>query len=880
MALFRRVANLFRRSSVDHDINAELEAHINLRIDANLAAGMSPEAARRDALLRFGNPTMTRERVAASDATLSLADLGRDLRYAARQLRRSPGFALTAILTLALGIGANVVVFGVMNAMILRPLNVAGADRLFELAGQRQGDDNQCYPDYIDFKTRNSTFTDMATYRMGYVGLSSGGSAQKSWEYEVSGNYFDMLGAQPQIGRFFHASDEHGPNSAPYIVLSDAMWRARFNADPRVVGTTVDLNKHPFTIIGVAPKNFNGTEIFFWPEFWVPMINEEQLEGYTFLIKRGNHGLFVIGSLKPGVTPRQAEDNLNAVAHQMTREHPTEDDGLAPRLVKPGLLGDTLGGPAQPFLAAIMSLALLVLLAACVNLAGIFAARAADRSKELAIRLSIGSTRWRILRQLLTEAVLVSLAGGALGTLIATAMLKFLSHWQPISEYPIHVTVVADSSTYLIALLLSFAAGVLPGLLPARQVWRTDATDALKSGTTSARIRGRLTLRDLLLGIQIALCALLLTASLVALRGMDRSLHAPMGFVPQGTMVADTDMHMAGYSDNSAFPVQRRIIDQALQLPGVQAAGTIDSMPLGGGGSNWSVYREGTTDLRSSNSVMTPHSYGISPGYLKAAQTTLLAGRDFTWDDGPKTPNVAIVNEFFARKMFGDDQSAIGRHFLGGDKSSYQIVGIVENGKYEMLTEDPSPAMFFPLAQAHEANTILIVRSALPPAEIASALNRMLTGVDASLPFSLRSWPDRLSLALFPPRIATAALGVMGLLAAMLAITGVFGMATYTVSKRMRELGIRVALGAHRAQLMRAALGRPLLVLLSGSLAGMVLGVLASRLLAGLVYEATPRDPLVLIGAVAAMTLIGLVATWIPARRAMAINPAQLLRQE
>ncbi len=880
MALFRRFANLFRGSKVDHDINAELQAHIDMRIDANVAAGMSPEDARRDALLRFGNPTMTRERVAASDATLSLADLGRDLRYAGRQLRRSPGFALTAILTLALGIGANVVVFGVLNAMILRPLNVAGAYRLLELANQRQGDDNQCYPDYIDFKTRNSTFTDMATYRLGYVGVSSGGSAQKSWEYEVSGNYFDMLGVQPQVGRFFHSSDEHGPNSAPYIVLSDAMWRTRFDADPRVVGTIVDLNKHPFTIIGVAPKSFNGTEIFFWPEFWVPMINEEQIEGYNFLIKRGNHGLFVIGSLKPGVTPRQAEDNLNAVAHQMTREHPTDDDGLSVRLVKPGLLGDTLGGPAQPFLAAIMSLALLVLLAACVNLAGIFAARAADRSKELAIRLSIGSTRWRILRQLLTEAVVVSLAGGALGTLIATAMLKFLSHWQPISEYPIHVTVIADSRTYFIALLLSFAAGILPGLLPARQVWKTDATDAMKSGTTSARIVRRLTLRDLLLGTQIALCALLLTASLVALRGMDRSLHAPMGFVPQGAMVADTDMHMAGYSDDSSFPVQRRMIEQALQLPGVQAAGTIDSLPLGGGGSNWSVYREGTTDLRSSNSEMTPHSYGISPGFFKAARTTLLAGRDFTWDDGAKTPKVAIVNEFFARKMFGNDQAAIGHHFLGGDKSSYQIVGIVENGKYEMLTEDASPAMFFPLAQAHEGNTILIVRSDVPPADLASAMNRMFSGIDASLPVILRPWPDRLSLALFPPRIATAALGVMGILAAMLAITGVFGMATYTVSKRMRELGIRVALGAHRAQLMRAALGRPLLVLLSGSLVGLLLGVLASRLLAALVYEATPRDPLVLVGTVLAMTLIGLLATWIPARRAVTVNPAQLLRQE
>ncbi|MGA8741660.1 MAG: ABC transporter permease [Terracidiphilus sp.] len=879
MAVFRRFVNLFRRSRVDHDIDAELQAHIGMRIDANVAAGMSAEDARRDALLRFGNRTMTKERVAASDTTLSFADLGRDLRYAGRQLRRSPGFALTAILTLALGIGANVVVFGVLNAMILRPLNVAGADRLLELANERPGDDNQSYPDYIDLKARNSTFADMATYRIGYVGMSSGGNAQKTWDYEVSSNYFDMLGIQPQVGRFFHASDDHGPNSAPYIVLSDRLWRTRFNADPRVVGTTVELNKHPFTILGVAPKEFHGTEIFFWPEFCMPMVNEAQVEGYSFLTKRGNHGLFVIGSLKPGVTPRQAEDNLSVVARQMTREHPTEDDGLTVRLVKPGLLGDTLGGPAKPFLAAIMGLALLVLLAACVNLAGIFAARAADRSRELAIRLSIGSTRWRIVRQLLTEAVLVSLAGGVLGTLIATGMLGVLSRWQPISEYPIHVTVVADGRTYLIAVLLSFAAGILPGLLPARQVWRTDATDAMKSGTTSARIARRLTLRDLLLGIQIALCALLLTSSIVALRGLERSLHAPMGFVAQGAMVADTDMQMAGYSDDSAFPVQRRIIEAAGALTSVKSAGTIDSLPLGGGGSNWSVYREGTTDLRSSNSVMTPHSYGISPGYLKAAATTLLAGRDFTWDDGPKTPHVAIVNETFAHKMFGDEP-AIGRHFLSGDKTNYQIVGIVENGKYEMLTEDPGPAMFFPLAQNHEANTILIVRSDLPPAEIAGALNRMLTAIDPSLPFSLRSWPDRLSFPLFPPRIATATLGVMGILAAMLAITGVFGMATYTVSKRMRELGIRVALGAHRTQLMRAALGRPLLVLLSGSASGVLLGVLASRLLAALVYEATPRDPLVLIGAVACMILIGLIATWLPARRAMAINPAQLLRQE
>jgi ABC-type antimicrobial peptide transport system permease subunit len=277
--------------------------------------------------------------------------------------------------------------------------------------------------------------------------------------------------------------------------------------------------------------------------------------------------------------------------------------------------------------------------------------------------------------------------------------------------------------------------------------------------------------------------------------------------------------------------------------------------------------------------VTDAYYYSVSPGYLAAARTRLLSGRDFTWDDGPNAPKVAIVNETFARRMFGNTP-AVGRHFLDRDKKIYQVVGIVEDGKYQALTENPSAAMFFALPQEHDADTTLVVRSQLAPSETAAALNRLLSGIDSGMPIVLHSWPDNLALVLFPARVATAALGVMGLLAAMLAVTGVFGMATYTVSKRMRELGIRVALGAHRGQLMRSALGKPLLVLLSGSAAGLLLGVLASQLLAALVYEATPRDPLVLIGAVASMTLIGLIATWIPARRAMAINPAQLLREE
>jgi predicted permease len=880
MAIFRRIVNLFRRSRIDREIDAEITAHLALRMDDNLAAGMNPAEAHRDSIIRFGNPTSTRERVTAADANLTLEGLVRDIRYAFRQLRRSPGFAFTAILTLALGIGVNIVVFGVLNSILLRPLDVANADRLVQVVHSQGGYESQSYPDYLDFKTRNATFSDMATYRLGFVGLSAAGAAQKFMMYETSGNYFDMLEVQPALGRFFHSSDEHGPNSAPYVVLSDNLWRTRFNADSRVIGTTVDLNKHPFTIIGVAPRSFHGTELFLWPGFWMPMVNEEQVEGYSFLVKRFNHGLFVIGTLKPGVTAPQATENLNAVAHQMTHENPTDDDGLGARLVKPGLMGDTFGGLARSFLAAIMALALLVLAASCANLAGICTARAADRSRELAIRLSIGSTRGRILRQLLTEAVLVSVSGGIVGTMVAAALLGVLSRWQPIAEFPIHVTVIPDQRVYAIAFLLSLVSGILPGLLPARQVWRIDVMQAMKSGASTSGLIGRLTLRDLLLGVQIALCALLVTASLVSLRGLDRSLHAPIGFSPQGVLLAEADMQMAGYTDKDALSVQRRLIEEAARIPGVADVGTINQPPLvGGGGSSTPVYREGTADPRSSNAVMVPKFYSISPGYLRAANTRLLTGRDFTWQDSPATPAVAIVNETFARRMFGD-APAVGRHFLGSDKSPQLVVGVVEDGKYDSLTEDVTPAMFFPLGQNPDSNTTLVVRSQLPPAEVAASLNRVITGIDSSLPVTLRQWPDALALVLFPARVATAALGVMGLLAAMLAVTGIFGMAAYSVSKHLRELGIRVALGARRTQLMRSALGRPLLLLLCGSCAGLSLGVLGSRLLAFLVYQATPRDPLVLLGAVLAMTLVGLVATWIPASRALAVNPAELLREE
>lgn len=879
MSIASRIANLFSRSKLQQEIESELSAHIEMRIADNIAAGMSPEQARRDALVRFGNPVVMRERVTAADAEMVLDTLWRDLHYSARQLRRSPAFTLTAMLMLAIGIGANVIVFSVLNAILLRPLDVPRPGGLYNVVQGPHGYDNQSYPDYLDYKQRNTGFEDMAAYRFMPGGLSTGHASYKTWFYEVSGNYFDMLGVQPVIGRLLHASDEHGLNSAPYIVLAENFWHTRFHSDPNIIGQKLAVNSQPFTVIGVAPTTFHGTDLFLWPDFWVPIVEQPQIEGWDILSKRGAHDLWILGRAKQGVSAQQAADNLNAIAAKLGKEYPKTDDAMKARLVTPGLMGDVLGDPTRAFLFGIMSLAVLVLLAACANLASIFAARAADRGRELAIRLAIGSSRWHVLRQLLLEALLLAVIGGLCATFFSAALLGSLTRWQPFAEFPVHLTVVPDVRVYVIAMLLSIGSGLLFGLLPARQVWQTNAAQVIKAGATGTTVFRRFALRDALLAIQIALCTLLVTSSLVAVRGMQRSLHAPLGFQPQNVMVAETDMSMAGKSGKDALPLQKRMLVEAAQIPGVSAVGMIDDSPLGSGGNNTNIWRQGTTDFRTSASVMASQVFTISPGYLDVAGTRLLLGRDFTWHDDDRAPKVALVNQTFVQKMFGNDP-AVGSHFRPSEKASYEVVGVVEDGKYNSLTEDPAPAMFLSLPQTTSTDTTLVVKSALPSAQIGRELNRMLAEIAPDLPFNIRSWPDALAFNFFPAQVATISLGVMGLLAAMLAVTGIFGMAIYSVSKRMRELGVRVALGARSIQIMRSAFARPLLLLLVGSITGLLLGVIASPLLSQIVYQATPRDPLVLVGVVATMALLVTLAIWIPARHALAVDPASLLREE
>jgi predicted permease len=873
----------FRRKLHD-DLSEEIRLHIEERAEHLISEGMAPQEAERQARIAFGNRTVIEERSREVWQWPTLESIWADVRIAGRQLRRSPGFAIATVLTLALAIGANAVVFGMLNALILRPLNVPQAQSLYAI---EHGSDYgfQSYPDYLDLRDRNRSFDSLAAFTATQVGLDTGKAPSRAFGYQASGNYFDTLGIEPYLGRFFHGSDEHGVNSAPYIVLSYAYWHSHFQDDRGVVGRVVRLNKHPFTIIGVAPPQFRGTLLLFSPDFFMPAVNQEQLDGANNLNARGTRWVLeVVGHLKPGVTPAQAAGDLNSIGSYLAKTYPKEDGFKSFTLARPALYGDFLGRPAQAFFAGLMLLAGLILLAACANLGSLFAARAADRSREVALRLALGSSRMRILRQLLTESVLLSLAGGVVGLAGSVVLLRWLSVWRPLPRFPFNAPVSPDAKVYLVAVALALVSGFLFGIVPVRQVFRANPYEIVKAGS-SARLGRRMTLRDVLLVLQIAVCAVLVTSSIVAVRGLVRSLDSNFGFEPHNAMLIDTDLKMAGYTGDSVPAMQRRMIEAVETIPGVAQVASANATPLGGVAVKPAVFKDEARDLRQSNAAATAFQYSISPNYFQAADTSLLAGRAFSWNDDNKAPRVAVVNREFARQVLGSVTDAVGRYFKMSDGTRVQVVGLVEDGKYMSLTEDPQAAMFLPVLQSPSSQTFLLVRSkgdlGSDPQQLATAIRGKLHQLDAGLPLDTETWVDDLDQAvMFAPRLATISLGVLGIMGAMVAITGIFGMAAYSVSKRLKELGIRVALGAQRGELLQAALGRPLKLLAIGSGSGLLLGLLATKVLAFIVYQATPRDPLVLAGVVLAMLLLGLVATWIPAQRALSVDPLKLLREE
>jgi predicted permease len=817
-------------------------------------------------------------------------NLLQDLRFALRQLSRAPGFALTAVVILSLGIAANVIVFGVLQGLILRPLNVPHPDDVMEL-GRRTSQEYPIfsYPEIRDVRDHNTVFSSIAAYTFYNVGLEAGGISRPVWAYEVSGQYFEVAAINPFLGRLLQRADDVHTGASDAVVLSWPAWKDYFNADPNIVGRKVRINKKVYTVVGVAPEGFYGTEKFFQPDVFVPLANQEWIEGVDTLEQRRVHKESAIVRLKEGVGLPQAQAELNAIANRVKKEYPTDEDGLVFRLIRPGFAGEFLGGPLNGFLIGVMVLAGIVLVAACANLGSLFALRTLDRTREIAIRVAIGSNRWRIFRQLLVEALLISILAGICACALAWLTLTALADWRPPTPFPFKFLVLPQPSLILVALLISVLAAILFGLLPLRQIFATDPNDALKSGGVHASTRRGWALRDFLLTVQIALCCVTVTAAFVSLRGLAKAMNLDAGFKPAGAIRTEFDLGWAGYKPDAAASFQKELLDRISHLPGVQTAGYARFTPLSVEGETVSLFSETTTDFKDSNQIDNAWNYSVSPGYFAASGTSFLAGRDVTFGDTPETPLVAVVNRQLAREVF-HSEDVIGRFFKtevdGKAGALVRIVGLVADGKYLSLSEDPAPAAFFPISQQPATNTVLIVRTAPGMSEnaagdIAATIRKVIRDLDPAVPIrDSGPWTSQLALSLFPSQVATVALSLFGGFGLLLSITGTFGVASYTVGKRLRELSIRVALGAQGKHILWAALGRMLVLLGTGSVIGILLGVATGQVLSAIVYQASAQDPSVLAAVGFTVLITGCLSLATPVRRALLVDPARLLREE
>ncbi|HEX3702705.1 MAG TPA: ADOP family duplicated permease, partial [Vicinamibacterales bacterium] len=670
---------LLRRSAVERDMADELRFHIEERAAHLASSGLAADEAAQRARLDFGGVESYKEQCRDARGLQPIDDLRADLRYAGRTLARTPTFALLAVVSLALGIGANTVVFSVVDALVLKPLPIHDPARLVFVQGDG-GHPSMSFPHYRDLRDGNRSFDGLVGYRISPMNLEDGGSpAVRTWGYLATGNYFDVLGVRPALGRLFHQDDDVRPGDAPFAVLAYDCWTARFGADPSVIGRTIRLNRTTFTVVGVAPKGFRGTELFYQPEIWVPMMMEAQIEvSNPWLENRYTWNTWVVGRLKPGVAAGAAEADLNAIAAQLGREYPQTHEGVPVRLTRPGLVGDLLGAPVRAFTIGVLLLAGLVLLAACANLASVLAARGADRQRELAIRISIGASRGRIVRQLLTETLLLALAGGAAGCALAFGAARALTAWHGPVDFPIQFDIPIDVRVLLFACATSLAAGVLFGFAPARQAAQTDPNRALKEADGAKTAGPRWPIRDALVAVQMALCVVLVSACLLSLRGLQQAATMHLGFDPSHVGMVGFDLGLGGYGKQDGAAFQRRALDAVSRLPGVQMAAYSNSLPLSIDQSTTVIYPDDLPEPRLSE-VRSATRYVVSPGFFQTLGVTRERGRDIEWRDANGAPRVAVVNRTFARAIMRTSD-AVGRHFAYGWRADpIEIIGVVED---------------------------------------------------------------------------------------------------------------------------------------------------------------------------------------------------------
>ena len=824
-----------------------------------------------------------------------MATFLQDLKYGARLLAKAPGFTVIAALSLALGIGANTTIFTLINAVLLNPLPVEDPSQLVSVwttdernQGGQLGFLQLSPMNYKDLRDKNEVFTGLAAHQGIPLNIAvNGGEPQQVFGEIATGNYFSLLGAKPAIGRTFTTDDDRNPGERLVAVLGYGEWQKRFGGEPSVVGRTMTVNGQSFAVIGVMPKGFKGTNAIGAPALWVPYMTYPVTTNGFFgelIAPNQRRGLIfnVTGRLKPGVTVQQAEANLKTIARQLAQEYPNENGGrgvtivpLAQATINPGFRNNIVmaGG-------LLMTIVGLVLLIACANVANLLLARAAVRQKEIAVRLSLGASRGRLIMQLLTEGTLLALIGGAGGLLLAYWAQGLLWSFRPPFLQADAVDLHPDVRVLLFTIGVSFVTGIVFGLAPAVQASRPDLVVELKEKTGAPAGANRMfSLRNMLVAAQIALSLVALIGAGLFLRSLQNAQRINPGFDADHLAVMSFDLGAQGYTEERGRQFQQRVLERAGSVPGVTAAALGSTVPLFAGGFARTVFLEGqdASDRRAGKLVQITVG---SSHYLETLGIPLLRGRALSDIDQPNTPTSVVINETMA-KRFWPDQDAMGRRFkFFGQQNFNQVVGIAKDSKYNFIGEEPTPYIYQATMQVYQPQVSLFVKAARPEAVLGTVRGEVQQ-LDRNLPltgvFTLTEIFDQ---SLWAPRMGASLLAVFAGLSLVLAVIGIYGVMAYSVTQRRRELGIRMALGASRADVLRLVVVQGLRLTMMGVACGLIASFAASRLIASMLFDVSPTDVVTFVAVPALLAVAALGASYLPARRATRIDPMVALRYE
>ena len=819
--------------------------------------------------------------------------LWKDIQYALRTLAKNPSFAIIGIVTLALGMAVNTTLFSVVNGFLLRPLPVAHPEQITVLSLQQSslpGFRRFSYPDYQDLRSQTDSFSDLFGFRLTLVGVTANQKGDHCILARVTSNYFSALGIKPAVGRFILPSEGLTPGADPIMVLGYSYWRKRFAADPNIVGEKVEVNGHPFTIVGVAPREFHGTYSVVDLDGYVPFSAETSDDSDNPIQKtwtnRGSRDLTLMGRLKPGVSIKQAEASLNVVAQRIAQQHPDTEKGIAIQIF-PEKLARPEPDPENPIpatAAAFMVLAGLVLLVACFNIANVLLVRATVRQREMAIRAALGASQGRLVRQYLTESLLLSVLGGGLGLLLGSWAAGLLSSLPLGTDLPFELDFHPDFRVYFFALGAVLFTGLIVGLMPALRASRTSVISVLhEGGRGSSSGPRRQFVRNTLVVAQVAGSLVLLIVAGLFVRSLDKAQKINLGFNPDHVLDLSLDVRQVGYQEPRGRQVYREMDSRIRALPGVQSVAQAFIVPLGYVGAGEKVWVE-SHPLQPGQQPPDVSYNKVSSGYHDTLQVPLLRGRKFTEADGEKAPLVAIINQFMAKK-FWPNEDALGKRFStkGPNGPFLEVVGIVQDSKYQNVTEDPQPFFYLPLEQTYMSLRTLHVRTSVPPETLALQIESTIQDLAPGLPITqVQTMTQALQGAngFFLFRFGAQLTSTMGFLGLILAVVGIYSVVSYAAAQRTQEIGIRMAMGAAPLDILKMVLRQGLGVVGIGLAVGLAIALAGTRLLAGLFVGIKPTDPLTFIAVAALLSAIALLACWIPARRATRIDPLVALRYE